>query len=61
MSSSTASLTMLETLVHLHASNSKDYFTLLSIEVPGDHIQRVNMNELPDNWAVQDAPPELAA
>ncbi|MBI0437341.1 RES domain-containing protein [Dickeya dianthicola] len=59
--SETASLTMLETLVHLHAAHILDYYTLLRIDVPDDHIQSVNMNDLPENWAEEDAPPELAA
>lgn len=59
--SETASLTMLETLVHLHASPFMDYFTLLCIEVPDDHIQKADMSELPENWADEEAPPELAA
>ncbi|EAU4783867.1 RES domain-containing protein [Salmonella enterica] len=58
--SETASLTMLETLVHLHAAQFLEYFTLLRIDVPDDQIQSVDMTELPDNWADEDAPPELA-
>lgn len=59
--SETASLTMLETLVHLRAAQIMDYFTLLSIEVPDDQIQKANMQEIPDHWADEEAPPELAA
>ncbi|OIN32437.1 hypothetical protein AO411_2028670 [Salmonella enterica subsp. enterica serovar Sarajane] len=58
--SETASLTMLETLVHLYASQFLDYFTLLRIDVPDNQIQSADMRELPDNWADEDAPPELA-
>ncbi len=58
--SETASLTMLETLVHLHAAQIMDFFTLLSIDVPDELIQSANMDELPDNWADEDAPQELA-
>lgn len=58
--SETASLTMLETLVHLHAAQILEYFTLLRIDVPDDQIQSADMDELPDNWADEDAPPELA-
>lgn len=58
--SETASLTMLETLVHLHAAQILEYFTLLRIDVPVDQIQIADMDELPDNWADEDAPPELA-
>lgn len=58
--SETASLTMLETLVHLHAAQIMDSFTLLSIDVPDELIQSANMDELPDNWADEDAPQELA-
>ncbi len=35
-------------------------FTLLSIDVPDELIQSANMDELPDNWADEDAPQELA-
>ncbi|HHN6585520.1 TPA: RES family NAD+ phosphorylase [Escherichia coli] len=59
--SETASLTMLETLVHLHAAHILDSFTLLRIDVPDEQIQTASMDELPDNWADEDAPPELAA
>lgn len=52
---------MLETLLHLHAAQFLEYFTLLRINVPDDQIQSVDMDELPDNWADEDAPPELAA
>ncbi len=51
---------MLETLVHLHAAQIMDSFTLLSIDVPDELIQSANMDELPDNWADEDAPQELA-
>ena len=59
-SSETASLTMLETLVHLHSSQLMDYFTLLRIDVPDNQIQKADMSELPENWADEEAPPELA-
>jgi len=59
--SEAASLTMLETLVHLRATHIMDYFTLLRIDVPDAQIQKANMDELPDNWADEEAPPELAA
>jgi len=58
--SEAASLTMLETLVHLHSAQIMDSFTLLRIDVPDDQIQKANMDELSDNWADEDAPPELA-
>lgn len=51
---------MLETLVHLHAAQILNYFTLLCIDVPDNQIQIANMDDLPDNWANEDAPPELA-
>lgn len=59
--SETASLTMLETLVHLHAPHLMEYFTLLRIEVPDEQVQDADMAELPRHWADEDAPPELAA
>lgn len=58
--SETASLTMLETLVHLRAAQIMDYFTLLSIDVPDDQIQKANIQEIPGNWADEEASPELA-
>lgn len=58
--SETASLTMLETLVHIHAPQLLDDFTLLSLDVPDDQIQTFDMSRLPDNWASEDAPAELA-
>ncbi|UYA59862.1 hypothetical protein NAL19_1680 [Pectobacterium sp. F1-1] len=51
---------MLETLVHLHAAQILDYYTLMRIEVPEDQIQSADMDELPDNWAAEEAPPDLA-
>ena len=47
--------------MHLRAAQIMDYFTLLSIDVPDDQIQKANMEEIPDNWADEEAPPELAA
>ncbi|EJJ3962340.1 RES family NAD+ phosphorylase [Salmonella enterica] len=58
--SETASLTMLETLVHINAPPLLDDFTLLSLDVPDEQIQTFDMNRLPDNWASEDAPAELA-
>lgn len=58
--SESASLTMLETLVHLHAANIMDAFTLLSIDVPDNEILEADMSKLPANWADEIAPPELA-
>ncbi len=53
--SETASLTMLETLVHLHAAQN-GLFHATGIDVPDELIQSANMDELPDNWADEDAP-----
>ncbi|MEJ4044222.1 RES family NAD+ phosphorylase [Erwinia sp. SLM-02] len=55
-----ASLTMLETLVHLHAANLLDSFTLLSIDVDDELIQMIDNQILPANWAAAEAPLELA-
>lgn len=57
--SETASLTMLETLVHLQSASVLDAFTLLSIEVPDDLIQWIDAAQLPPNWAAAEAPAEL--
>ena len=58
--SETASLTMLETLVHLNAEQILDAFTLLRIDVPDDQVQQADMTALPDNWYAEKAPAELA-
>ncbi|WP_313677442.1 RES family NAD+ phosphorylase [Pantoea vagans] len=58
--SETASLTLLETLVHLHSAHILDAFTLLRIDVPDALIQTVDISELPANWADEDVPAELA-
>lgn len=58
--SETASLTMLETLVHIHAPQLMDAFTLMSIDVPNDLLQAFDLNLLPADWASEDAPAELA-
>ena len=58
--SETASLTMLETLVHINAPQLLDAYTLLSIDVPDDQIQAFDLNLLPPGWASEDATAELA-
>lgn len=58
--SETASLTMLETLVHINAPQLLDAYTLLSIDVPDDQIQTFDLSLLPPDWASEDAPAELA-
>lgn len=58
--SEAASLTMLETLVHLHAANLLDSFTLLSVDVPDALIQVIERESLPQSWAASEAPSALA-
>lgn len=58
--SEAASLTMLETLVHLHAANLLDSFTLLSVDVPDELIQIIERENLPPSWAASEAPSALA-
>ena len=58
--SETASLTMLETLVHINAPQLMDAFTLLSIEIPDHHVQTFDLALLPEDWAHEDAPHQLA-
>jgi len=58
--SETASLTMLETLVHLNAPQLLGSFTLLSIEVPDNQIMIFDQDMLPEDWAAEDAPAILA-
>lgn len=58
--SETASLTMLETLVHLHTAHLLESFTLLRINVPDAQIMNADMAALPDNWAAEEASPALA-
>ncbi|MDE1187674.1 MAG: RES family NAD+ phosphorylase [Pantoea sp.] len=57
--SETASLTMLETLIHLQSASILDFFTLLSIEVPDDLIQWIDVAQLPQDWAAAQAPAAL--
>ena len=54
--SQTASLTMLETLVHLQAPQLLDAFTLLSIELPDEQIQTLDRQRLPETWSCEEAP-----
>ncbi|MCI1033383.1 RES domain-containing protein [Raoultella sp. BIGb0149] len=58
--SEAASLTMLETLVHINAPQLLDDFTLLSIDVPDDQVLTVDPHSLPADWAREDAPARLA-
>lgn len=55
-SSETASLSMLETLVHLHATQLLDAFALLSIDVPNHLVQMIDPDQLPDDWASAEPP-----
>lgn len=57
--SESASLTMLETLVHLQNTAILDAFTLLSIEVPDELIEWIDPQQLPENWRAADAPDAL--
>lgn len=58
--SEAASLTMLETLVHLHAAQLLHSFSLLSVAVDDGLIQMLDKQSLPDNWASAEAPHALA-
>ncbi|MEC5319239.1 RES family NAD+ phosphorylase [Brenneria populi subsp. brevivirga] len=58
--SGTASLTLLETLIHLNSAQLLDSFSLLQVDVPDGLIQAVNLNLLPHDWGAEKAPPELA-
>ncbi|MCK0555884.1 RES family NAD+ phosphorylase (plasmid) [Pantoea ananatis] len=57
--SETASLTMLETLIHLQSASVLDFFTLMSIDVPDRLIEWIDIKQLPDDWAVPEAPAAL--
>ncbi|BES84469.1 hypothetical protein PEC302107_22070 [Pectobacterium araliae] len=46
--------------MHLHAAQILDHYTLMRIDVPEDQIQSADMDALPDNWAAEEAPPDLA-
>ena len=59
--SETASLTMLETLVHLHAASLMDSYCLLSINVPDDLIESLDPDALPKKWDSADAPKQLSS
>jgi len=58
--SETASLTMLETLVHLHAANLLDSFTLFAVDVPEDLIENIDPQSLPTGWNASEAPEALS-
>lgn len=58
--SEAASLTMLETLVHLNAAGLLDSFTLLCIEADEGLSQTVDTAQLPQGWAASEAPQALA-
>ncbi|WP_064556431.1 RES family NAD+ phosphorylase [Buttiauxella noackiae] len=58
--SEAASLTMLGTLVHLHAANLLDSFTLLSVDVPDALIQVTGKESLTQYRAASEAPSALA-
>ena len=57
--SETASLTMLETLVHLHTPQLLDIFSLLRIAVPDELVMRADITALPPDWSREEAPSEL--
>lgn len=57
--SETASLTMLETLIHLQSASVLDSFTLLSIDVPDRLIEWIDIQQLPADWAAPEAPAAL--
>ncbi|HEY3986614.1 RES family NAD+ phosphorylase [Cedecea sp.] len=59
--SEAASLTMLETLVHLNAARLLDSFTLLCVEAGETLSQTVDIARLPKDWAASEASPALAA
>lgn len=59
--SGTASLSMLETLVHLHAANLLDSYTLLSVDIAEAQIQTIDESQLPSDWGASKAPSELAS
>ncbi len=58
--SETASLTILETLVHIDSVQLIDTYTLLSIDVPEDLLLQAKMSALPEYWNAEKAPAELA-
>lgn len=57
--SETASLTILETLVHIDSVQLIDIYTLLSIDVPDGLLLQAKMSALPEQWNAEKAPPEL--
>ncbi|QTO55845.1 RES family NAD+ phosphorylase [Duffyella gerundensis] len=57
--SETASLTMLEILVHLQSAATLDAYTLLCVEVPDGLIQWIDVTQLPENWRAAEAPAAL--
>ncbi|MCT4704899.1 RES family NAD+ phosphorylase [Enterobacteriaceae bacterium H11S18] len=59
--SEAASLTMLETLVHLNAAGLLDSYTLLCIEVDEALSQTVDIARLPERWTASETPQVLTS
>lgn len=58
--SNSASLAILEVLVHLDASQMLSSYSLIAASVPDELIQELPPRALPSNWRVYPAPAETA-
>ena len=50
-----ASLAVLETLVHMSMDVFPENLVLVTLEVPGELVQTLDPNQLPENWATYPA------
>ena len=57
----TASLAILETLVHLQTSSVLSSYSLIAIEMPARVIEELNRARLPDDWKRSPPPPDVQA
>ena len=55
----TASLAILETLVHLQTSSVLSSYSLIAIEMPARVIEELNRARLPDDWKRSPPPPDV--
>ena len=54
-------LAVLEVLAHLQSVRHLDAYSMMSIEIPDELIERLDARALPPNWAAAPPPPEAQA
>jgi RES domain-containing protein len=57
--STTASLAVLETLVHINMGSFPDNLVMATLEIPDELVQTLNTNQLPKNWVAYPASAEV--